>query len=59
MKNNKERMKLVCEKCGEEAEINKKDSNENWKVYYINRKCKKCNNKKYTLSILFDKLPRH
>ena len=33
-------IKMVCQDCGEEAPIDKKQSNENWTVY--KNKCDKC-----------------
>ena len=32
-------MKLVCEKCGKEAEVDKERSNENWTVYKTKCEC--------------------
>ena len=35
----KHEIKMLCEKCKSEQSINKKKSNENWKVYDCNVKC--------------------
>ena len=33
-------IKFRCNKCGKEQESDKKQSNQNWKVYPANKKCK-------------------
>jgi hypothetical protein len=39
MKKPKLEIKSKCNKCGKPQPIDKKESNENWKVYKANQKC--------------------
>ena len=32
--------KLICNKCGKEQKRNEKESNENWNVFDVNKRCK-------------------
>jgi len=44
MRKKKSEIKMICSKCGKEPEINKKMSNENWKVI-DNKPCVHCGGK--------------
>ena len=40
MKKSKIDVKMLCDYCGKEQDYDKKQSNENWKIYPANEKCK-------------------
>jgi len=40
MKKQQEEIKFICDKCNKEQKPDKKQSNENWKVYDPKEKCK-------------------